>query len=688
MFGRAMLLLVLCTLTIVARVAVAVSPLQRAVIANDLLALRHVLATAELDINCQDGLGRTALHYAARLAYREAVAILLAHNAETKLQDNDGKLPFHLAVDNAADTAEHAAVAAILLENMAGVEGRDEQGWQPLLWAVLSQDLELVQRLIDGGASIWTWRAQSAVDVALLMEDQEMLIGLIDASGGLDAHNKKLQQLLVDTAARGDLQALQMLLEIGVNVNSAIYSGRTALMSAALLANQQIVRVLLERGANLDVVDRDIKTALTYAIEQGHLEIVRMMLENRANRDGNWLPLQHAVLDGDQELVQQLIETGASVWEGEKQSAVDIALALADQETLALLVAADSNGKVADEYWVASLAKARRSNSLEHLMILLENSININNADYYGFTALMVAVVLGDLEIMKMLLERGADVNLIGTYGDTALLLALCGAGVLYGTYARHGNGLQAAELLIKYGADINVISRGETLLMRAVKEGDNARIVAMLLQHGADISATNKQGQTLLTLAINYNRPAVANILFEQMDKNSVVAAPEALVFFAANGNLEAVQVLLARDIDIETRNKSGFSALMTAVVLGHTEIVEFLLERQAQVDARDSMEKTALMHAAAAGALEIVNRLIAYGADVNAVSNGGVTVFMEAALAMHVEVMELLLQQGAEFTNKHRELLYLLVKSTHRNSAEQLQRVEKAIRKAQSGD
>ena len=52
-----------------------------------------------------------------------------------------------------------------------------------------------------------------------------------------------------------NLQAIQMLLELGLDPNHANHDGRTPLMGAALKGRTEVVQLLVEHGAKLDARD-------------------------------------------------------------------------------------------------------------------------------------------------------------------------------------------------------------------------------------------------------------------------------------------------------------------------------------------------------------------------------------------------------------------------------------------------
>jgi serine/threonine-protein phosphatase 6 regulatory ankyrin repeat subunit B len=75
----------------------------------------------------------------------------------------------------------------------------------------------------------------------------------------------------------------------------------------------------------------------------------------------------------------------------------------------------------------------------------------------------------------------------------------------------------------------------------------------------------------------------------------------------------------LLAKGVDVNTKNKYGVTALMLAAESGHTEIVQLLLANGAAVNDKDIHSKTPLMCAEESGNTETVQALLAKGAEVN---------------------------------------------------------------------
>jgi ankyrin repeat protein len=84
-----------------------------------------------------------------------------------------------------------------------------------------------------------------------------------------------------------------------------------------------------------------------------------------------------------------------------------------------------------------------------------------------------------------------------------------------------------------------------------------------------------------------------------------------------AIDGNIEAVKQHLADGVDVNAKDKDGFTPLHDAVGWGHKEVVELFIAKGADVNAKDHDGVTPLHYV---DNKEIAELLIAAGADVNA--------------------------------------------------------------------
>ena len=102
--------------------------------------------------------------------------------------------------------------------------------------------------------------------------------------------------------------------------------------------------------------------------------------------------------------------------------------------------------------------------------VLLKNqSLDLEMATVENeYTALMAASMAGCLEMVSMLAENGADVNAINSLGQTPLIH--CFSRLTEDSDSNPFENkricFRIAEVLFEYGADVNKLSMGRTLLM------------------------------------------------------------------------------------------------------------------------------------------------------------------------------------------------------------------------------
>lgn len=167
---------------------------------------------------------------------------------------------------------------------------------------------------------------------------------------------------------------------------------------------------------------------------------------------------------------------------------------------------------------------------------------------------LISAVMYQDMEKVKQLAEAGVDLNHTDpNYGSTPLILAC------------QYNMEEIGKYLIEQGANVNLGSKsGHTPLMAACSRSE--ALVALLLEHGADPSATLPDGTSAFT-------SATVGIL---------------------NGsiNLKVLDTLLERGADVDESAKSGaaagYTCLMMAARNNKPDLVRYLVDKGADVNAQ----------------------------------------------------------------------------------------------------
>ena len=206
-------------------------------------------------------------------------------------------------------------------------------------------------------------------------------------------------------------------------------------------------------------------------------------------------------------------------------------------------------------------------------------------------------------------------------------------------------------HLIITHPRDIN--ARGGyhcTPLHAAIVKG-NVDIVALLLEHGAEMATWNLKNRSPLYEAARRGcLDVVRLLLYHHVDVNSRNGTEGTPLSTASQeGELEVAQTLLQHGAAVDSRDKDGWTPLILASHNGHLDVVRLLLENGATVDSREDEGWTSLMLASQYGHLDVMRLLLENGATVDSRKDDGWTSLMVASEKGHLDVVRLLLEDGA---------------------------------------
>ncbi len=146
----------------------------------------------------------------------------------------------------------------------------------------------------------------------------------------------------------------------------------------------------------------------------------------------------------------------------------------------------------------------------------------------------------------------------------------------------------------------------------------DDVRTVQQMMEQGVDPNMTERQrGDPMMVLALREDSNKVFQLLLDQPKINLEARSGNgdtALMMASYKHNKPAVLALLAKGAHV---NQTGWTALHYAAAAGDDEIVNILLARQADLNARSPDLITPLMFAAREGQDRTVELLLAAGAD-----------------------------------------------------------------------
>jgi ankyrin repeat protein len=222
-----------------------------------------------------------------------------------------------------------------------------------------------------------------------------------------------------------------------------------------------------------------------------------------------------------------------------------------------------------------------------------------------------------------------------------------------------------SVELFLRHGADPDFspkgFGNGETRLHHAVRNGRSARIIRLLLEHGADCSRTDNHGLSPYRLAVRMGRQDLVDEMenFSPSSKAHTLPEVDHVLGACMAGNVEkASSHIKASPGMLSNLNPHDASAVAMAAMTGNTEAVRNLVEAGFPVNRAGSEGMTAAHWAAWRGIPAMLRILIEAGADLEKTNDYGGTVLSCAIYAtVHspfrdgdfIKVIRILLDAGA---------------------------------------
>ncbi|KAJ4203476.1 hypothetical protein NW759_015152 [Fusarium solani] len=533
----------------------------------NLTARARQLIRAGVQVNARCSDGQTALHWAVSLGRPQLVKYLIRKDADPNLHDrlggDGGDTPIHKCLSG--PTLSNFDIVRSLVQSGASLDVKGARGLTPLSMAIRY-----------GPTSV----------ARLFIRSQE------DVNGEIADGWTSLRELLYhghEMVSKVDQSAKR-------NQNTS-EEGWNSLKRAIDDHGQYLMRLLFDRGVDLNRPTTDNWLPLIHAVKNGQAKTVQSFLNKQPNpanvniRDpeSGWSPLRWAFFYKQSLIVRQLIEAGSHL----------------NEENL--------------EGWTP-LIEAVQNDDRDLVWLLLKKGAQPDALDSKGWSALHYAIKGKSKDITWLLVTKQASVKAHAEGVPDLLELALS------------VNDLPTALLLHEHGANLHATdSSGMTALHKACIKGNLAH-ARFLLNMGAKISVQDAETLTPLHQSVLRGLEEVVNLLASRAphpeDLNALDGMSNTALMLATllkRGTM--IDSLLRHGASCDVQDQEGLSALHRAADQGFNDGLRLLVSKTVNVNLADKRGYTALHHAVKSeeANAETVDILCTGGADLDALQEGG---------------------------------------------------------------
>ncbi|ORX46144.1 ankyrin [Piromyces finnis] len=343
----------------------------------------------------------------------------------------------------------------ILLAEGSDVNEKDDFGNTLLFYAILKEDIIMINRLVDFGADF--------ENVSMIKScnhlDYYMAIEIAIYSGNKDILLKLINIPIINLNKTNHLN--NSIIEI--LLKSQLFTEKDKI---------EIMENLLKRGCRRDLYNSNYCFPLVLAVNMNSLSIVKLLIKYNAKvnfGDNQQSLLEIAIRNRSLPMVQLLLDHGANInikvynerssllWYAIKQGCLaiveylmgkNISLSIGDDITYEDLVIINQHKDIVvskefqtilnyNMYRITGhlLQQIIHHNDINMLRLLLHCQLEINKKDSKGNSLLAMAVMKSNLNIFNYLIRQGADLHSINLKGQSIYDLAIIHCNTYYGRY-------------------------------------------------------------------------------------------------------------------------------------------------------------------------------------------------------------------------------------------------------------
>ncbi len=605
--------------------------------------------------NARTSVGHSPLRYATQAGHVESVIEMLPY--VTQREDLEDALCW------AAERGHSRLLAAILDSAKVSPDGRLQirresisvitGGETALILAANSLDPACVRILLDKGADA---RKTSSRDL-----DDRGTHGVRKErrSSGTTALHSLVRTNIKKESENAAKEILDSLLAAGADIEARDHHGNTPLLSTlrrqVSYGNDSliVVNMMLAAGADVSATDKNgdsllhkiCQTSSSTDVAKRLLEINVTLSQYRSSDRATPLHVAMANIHCPAEMARLLVDHGADV------------------------DAVDANGNTA----LFRVCKEWSGKHKGAIRALLDLGAKVNIQNEAGETCLHVFHIRpnthdGAEKQLQDIIHAGADVEICDREGKTVLL------------YAIEKSNKALVKALLQYSNPVvtaRTSRHGKSVLHLAIHAHDPVQMIQTLVDHGADPTCIDYEGNTLLHEAASCFESDAEDVSLvrrlvelrvpvkaqNHRKRTALHVMPPSLNSSNSRENVSretfaSTLFKLHPDLDLNVADIDGYTPLQLAAAASEAQTFK-LLQAGARINVRSLDYRTPLHCAARARQSGIVSMLIKHGSEsaapsqwpgINAIDKFGGTPLHDACRSGRPESVRLLLEAGAD--------------------------------------